>query len=164
MIQIKENLLKGYSGTHKLNARNKGVDSDNYNLKEIAIPNTLEENQKYTLCLRFKQFNGSGIFSILLFNKSNTKSAGGAILNVSNGRIYFDFTYRAGITDNILIYAGKAGKTRGVGAEIKDIIIVDGYYEKLGDEVVYLPNKEDVKPDNQAIFPIGGGYHEVYPL
>lgn len=157
MIQVKENLLKGYKGIHKIKALNNGVASDNYNYRQITIPTSLEENQKYTFCFSFKQFNGSGIFSIMLFDKNNTKSAGSARLNVIDGRFYFNFTYRAGITVNLLIYTDVSGETRGVGAEIKDMIIVDGYFDKNGEEIVYLPHKEDVKPENQAIFPIGGG-------
>ena len=38
-----------------------------------------------------------------------------------------------------------------------------GIYKDLPSEV-YLPNKNSVKPENQAIFPIGGGYHEVFPI
>ena len=38
-----------------------------------------------------------------------------------------------------------------------------GIYKDLPSEV-YLPNKNSVKPEKQAIFPIGGGYHEVFPI
>ena len=38
-----------------------------------------------------------------------------------------------------------------------------GIYKDLPSEV-YLPNKNSVKPENQAIFPIGGGYREVFPI
>lgn len=38
-----------------------------------------------------------------------------------------------------------------------------GVYKDFPPEI-YVPNKKAVKPDNQAIFPIGGGYREVYPL
>ena len=38
-----------------------------------------------------------------------------------------------------------------------------GIYKDSPSEV-YLPNKNSVKPDNQAIFPIGGRYHEVFPI
>lgn len=164
MINVKDNLLKGYSGTHKIEPRNKGTASDNYNYQQITIPDTFEENQKYTFCFRFKQFNGSGEFSVTLHDKSNTKRAGVARFNVSDSRFYLNFIYRAGVTDDILIYADVSGETRGVGAEIKDMIIVDGYHEETGGEIVYLPNKNDIKADNQAIFPIGGGYHDIYPL
>ena len=161
---VSENLLKGNSGTHKVELKNKGTASDNYNYLKITAPATLEENQKYTFCFRFKQFNGSGEFSVMLYDKDNIKRFGSARLNVSDDRHYFNFIYRAGLTINLLVYVDLSGETRGAGAEIKDMIIVDGYYEKTGKEIIYLPNKNDVKPENQAIFPIGGGYHEVYPL
>ena len=38
-----------------------------------------------------------------------------------------------------------------------------GIYKDSPSEV-YLPNKNSVKPENQAIFPIGGVFQEVYPL
>lgn len=165
MIQVKENLLKDNSGTHKVEPRNKGTASDNYNYLQITIPDKFEENQKYTFCFRFKQFNGSGEFEVKLYNKDNTKSAGSKRCNVNDGRFYFNFIYRAGVTVNLLVYVDIAGETRGVGAEVKDMIIVEGYHEKTGGEIVYLPNKNDVKADNQAIFPIGGGtFKEVFPI
>lgn len=157
MIQVKENLLKGYSGTHKIEPKNNGTASDNFNYQKIIIPATLEENQKYTFCFRFKQFNGSGEFSVHVYDKNNIKFAGITKFNVNDSRFYFHFTYREGVTVNLLVYADVPGETRGVGAEIKDMIIVDGYHEETGGEIVYLPSKNDVKAENQAIFPIGGG-------
>lgn len=161
---VKENLLLGYGGTNIVEARNKGVASDNFNYKRIDMPTNCKENQKYTLCFKLKQLNGSGEFSISLYNKGNTKSAGRAELQVDDERMYFNFIYRAGITERILIYNDVAGQTRGVGLELKDIILVEGHFERGGNEIVYLPHKEDVKPENQAIFPIGGGYREVLPI
>lgn len=161
---VKENVLLGYGGTHIVEARNKGTASDNFNYKQIDIPTNLKENQKYTLCFKLKQLNGSGEFSIMLYNKENTKSAGGAKLQVDDERMYFNFVYRAGITEQILIYNDLSGQTRGVGLELKDIILVEGQFERGVNEIVYLPHKKDVKAENQAIFPIGGGYQDIYPL
>lgn len=160
---VNENLLKGYSGTHKIEPRNKGIENDNYNYLPITIPDTLEENQKYTFCFRFKQFNGNGEFSVGLYDKTHMKRAGIAEFNISDNTHYFNFTYLAGITEHILIYADIAGETRGVGAEIKDMILVDGYHEKTDQEIVYLPNKEDVKADNQAVFVAGGVFKDIFP-
>lgn len=154
---VKENVLLGYGGTHIVEARNKGTASDNFNYKQIDIPTNLKENQKYTLCFKLKQLNGSGEFSIMLYNKGNTKSAGGAKLQVDDERMYFNFVYRAGITERILIYNDLSGQTRDVGLELKDIILVEGQFAREGNEIVYLPHEQDVKPENQAIFPIGGG-------
>ena len=49
-------------------------------------------------------------------------------------------------------YSGASGYIYGLGI-----------YKDFPSEV-YLPNKNSVKPENQAIFPIGGGYHEVFPI
>lgn len=157
MIKVNENLIGGYSGTHIIEAKNTGKSSDNYNYKEIAIPTDCKENQEYTCCFKAKQFNGSGEFSINLFDKYNKKSAGLTGIKVSNENVYFNFKYRAGITEHLLIYTDISGHTRGVGLELKDIILVKGHFERGGNEIVYLPHKEDVKLENQAIFPIGGG-------
>ena len=157
MIQVKENLLKGYIGTHLVEATNKGVASDNYNYKLIVIPTNLGENQEYTLCFKSKQFKGSGEFNIMLYNKGNIKSAGGARLQANKEKQYFNFIYRREITEQLLIYTDIVGQTRGVGLELKDIVLVEGHFERGVNEIVYLPHKEDVKADNQAIFPIGGG-------
>ena len=164
MIQVKENLLKGYSGTYKLEARNGGDNSDNFSYRMVIIPTTLEENQQYTFCFKFKQYNGSGNFTVAIFDKINKTAAVRTIYEVSDKQMFINFTYKKGVTDNILIYTDVAGETRGIGAETKDMILLDGYYEKTGEEIVYLPHREEVKPDNQAIFPIGGGYREVFPL
>lgn len=154
---VKENLLLGYGGTHIVEARNEGTQSDNFNYKQINIPTNLKENQKYTLCFKLKQLNGSGEFSIKLYNKEHTKIAGETDLQVDDERMYFNFVYRAGFTEHILIYNDISGQTRGVGLELKDTVLVEGHFERGGNEIVYLPHKEEVKPDNQAIFPIGGG-------
>ena len=164
MIRVNENLLKGYKGAYKVEGVNVGVPSDNYNRLTIDMPDTLEENQKYTFCFKFKQFNGSGKFTVRLFNKDNSVAADRVTFNVSDERFYFNFTYRAGITDKILIYTDIAGATRGVSAEIKDIMIVDGYYEKIGDEVVYLPHKENLPEGKQALLPPEGNYKEIQAL
>lgn len=161
---VKENVLLGYGGTHIVEARNKGTKSDNFNYKRIDIPTNLKENQKYTLCFKLKQLNGSGELTIKLYNKENTKLDRGADLQVDDERMYFNFVYRAGITEHILIYSDISGQTRGVGLELKDIILVEGQFERGVNEIVYLPHKKDVKAENQAVFPIGGGYHEVFPI
>lgn len=160
---VKENVLLGYGGTYKVAPRNKGTALDNFNYQQITIPDTLEENQKYAFCFRFKQFNGSGDFSVMLYDKDHIKNFDSARLNVSDDRHFFDFVYRAGLTIHLLVYVDIAGETRGIGAEVKDMMIVNGHYEKTGEEIVYLPNKNNVESDNQAIFPIGG-YQDIYPL
>lgn len=55
-------------------------------------------------------------------------------------------------------YAGIAGKT----------INIKAYYKKIkiepGDQMTpYIPNKNSVKADNQAVFLSGGVFQEVYP-
>lgn len=161
---VKENLLLGYGGTHIVEARNNGTVSDNFNYKQIDIPTNLEENQKYTLCFKLKQFNGSGEFSIKLYDKEHMKFDRETNLQVDDERMYFNFVYRAGITEHLLIYNDISGQTRGVGLELKDIILVEGHFERGVNEITYLPHKEDVKAENQAIFPIGGGYQDIYPI
>ena len=156
MINIKDNLLKGYSGTLKIEARNTGNSVDNYQFKPVWIPSNLRENQEYTLCLRTKQYDGSGKFSVRVSNSSYTVFPYDASFLANEEKVYFNFVYNPGITEKLLIYTDISGNTRGVALDIKDIVLVEGHFERGVNEILYLPYKEELKADNQAIFPIGG--------
>lgn len=158
---VKENLLLGYGGTHILEARNTGAEQDNYNYQQINIPTNLKENQTYTLCFKLKQLNGSGEFSIMLYDEGKINYDANVILQLDDERMYFNFVYRAGITEEILIYCDIAGQTRGVGLELKDIILVEGHFERGGNEIVYLPHKDDLPEDKQPLLPPEGNYKEI---
>lgn len=157
MIQVRENLLKDHSGTYKITARNTGESVDNYQFKMVIIPTELRENQEYTFCLRAKQYGGSGKFSIRVTDVNYTRFPFDASLQANEEKVYFNFVYRPGITEKLLIYSDIHGNTRGVELDIKDIVLVEGRFERGVNEIVYLPYKEDVKAENQAIFPSGGG-------
>lgn len=148
---INDNLLAGYNGVQKIIAQNKGVATDNYQFFSFQIPSDLIENRDYILSFQIKQFNGSGKSTLMISDKAIIKSAGSKKINVHEP-VEFKFKYRKDITETILIYSDLSGKTRGVGADIKNIKIEEGNVVTL-----YIPNKNDVKPVNQAIFPIGGG-------
>lgn len=48
---------------------------------------------------------------------------------------------------------------------LRDKFVVKYFKLKVGeDDSLWVTNKNEVKPENQAIFPIGGGYHEVFPI
>ena len=157
MIQVRENLLKGNSGTYKITARNTGEPVDNNQFKVVVIPTELREDQEYTFCLRAKQYGGSGKFSTRVTNLNYTSFPFEASLQANEEKVYFNFIYRPGITKKLLVYSDIHGNTRGVGMDFKDIILVEGHFERGVNEIVYLPHKEDVKSENQAIFPVGGG-------
>lgn len=96
--------------------------------------------------------------SVILFDSDYKIQSGTSTFTVQK-RNSFTFTYKEGVTSRIACYAGVHGSTSGISADYTKIKI------EKGDQMTpYLPHKSTVKPDNQAIFPIGGGYHEIYPL
>ena len=149
---IRDNLLKGVNGVKLIHSL-----TDRYCYYDIFVPQ-LKENQEYTLSFNIKQIVGSGKFTLGIFNKAHSRSAGTYALNADD-KVSFVFAYRAGVSEKLLIYSDIAGQTKGAKAEIKNIKLEEG--KEMSE---YKPHKEDVKPENQAIFPIGGGYHELYPL
>lgn len=142
---IRDNILKGVNGVKLIHSL-----TDRYCYYDIFVPQ-LKENQEYTLSFNIKQIVGSGKFSLGIFNKNHSRSAGMYSYN-ANSKVSLTFTYRAGVSEKLLIYSDIAGQTKGAKAEIKNIKLEEG--KEMSE---YKPHKEDVKPENQAIFPIGGG-------
>lgn len=161
---VKENLLSGYDGTHLLEARNEGKPSDNFNFLQIILPNNLEEGKNYTISFEARQHYGSGKFTIMPSDISSYATTGKVNMEVKDKRIYVEFVYRIGLSQRLLIYADIAGETRGVEATFSNFHLFKGHLGEEAKSVVYIPNEKDVKPENQAIFPIGGGYQDIYPL
>ena len=51
------------------------------------------------------------------------------------------------------------------GRDDFDVITIKHFYLGIGNSnTPNLPRKNEVKAENQAIFPIEGGYHEVFPI
>ena len=131
----------------------------NYNSRAISFNELpVEEGEKYTLSFYGKQNEkGSGSYT-LIFHR---KAIGDSIFEKQyecNKRNSFTFVYKSEM-DRFNLYADIAGEEAGVSADFNMLKL------EKGDQMTpYLPYKNNVKADNQAIFPIGGGYREVFPL
>ncbi|EEI83488.1 hypothetical protein [Anaerococcus tetradius] len=123
-------------------------------LSKSEIDN-LEENKKYTISLNLNQTeNGSGYVN---FGRVIGSSLQDFKKNSVKDRL--ELTFDKTENTRILCYTDLAGKTDDVGLKAFNIKL------EFGDAATqYIPHKSKVKAENQAIFPIGGGYHEVYPL
>lgn len=114
----------------------------------------LEENKKYTISLNLSQTeNGSGYV-----NFGRVKS--GALQDWAEKSVKdrLELTFTKLDNMRIVCYTDVAGKTEDVGLKAFNIKL------EFGDAVTqYIPNKNSVKADNQAIFLSGGVFEEVYP-
>ena len=150
MIQVKENLYEGNDIVIE-------PEDKNYNFKILKLPDTLIDGEIYTFSAKVNQFdNGSGTCGFVI-RKQGSPNSVWTTLHIEN--FVYKFKYKKEIQEEILVYSDVQYKTRNIGAEFYNISIVKG-----DGMDIYMPHKSKVKPDNQAIFPIGGGYHEVFPL
>lgn len=117
----------------------------------------LVDGENYTFSANLNLSEGE-TSSVILFD-SNYKVQSGNSTFTTKKRSGFTFTYKEGVTSRLACYAGVHGSTKGISAEYTKIKI------EKGDQMTpYLPHKSKVKPENQAVFPIGGGYQDIYPL
>lgn len=153
---INENLLKDSARErHKINKAGEIWGAVIFYINNLG----LEHGKEYTISFEVKnlskQSNGTvGVFVTSLDGRKDTFRTS---LLVS-GRISATFTYSKDISDRIGLSPGPVGQASRCEATFLKVKLAKG---KIADE--YIPNKEDVKPDNQAIFPIGGVFKEVYP-
>ena len=151
-MRINENL---YEGEQRLTfPRAKG----NYNYIVILSDtdvDKLEENKKYTISFDVNQtYSGSGYVN---FGRVKDGALQDWAEKSVNDRLELTFNKMENM--RIVCYTDVAGKTEDVGLKAFNIKL------EFGDAATqYIPNKSKVKAENQAIFPIGGGYHEVFPL
>lgn len=110
----------------------------------------LIDGETYTLSANLKLSEGETA-SIILFD-SDYKIQSGSSTFTTKERNNFTFTYKEGVTNRLICYAGIHGSTNGISAEYTNIKL-----EKGEQMTPYLPHKSKVKADNQAIFLIGGG-------
>ena len=148
MIQVKENLCK---------VNNFVIKPENvaYNYRIIKLSNNLVDGEIYTFSAKVKQTNnGSGRCGFVIRKQGFSNSAW-TTLPIEN--FVYKFKYDKEKQEEILIYSDVQEKTNNVGAEFYNVSIVKG-----DGMDIYLPYKSNVKPENQAIFPIGGVFKEVY--
>lgn len=142
---INENLLSGYSNPSIIEA------NDNpYHYIEYQIPDNLEENQVYTISLEGSQTNGSGKFSVIIFDKE-TRNKSNVLIAQNGAREHLTFKYVSELTDIVLVYSDIDGQCNGVGLTVRNVKI-----EKGNKATPYIPNKNSVDPSKQAIFKAGG--------
>lgn len=128
----------------------------NFRFDSVYIDNLgLVDGETYTFSANLNLSQGETA-SIILFD-SDYKIQSGTATFTTEKRSDFTFTYKEGVTSELLCYAGIHGSTNGISAEYTNIKL------EKGDKMTpYLPHKSKVKPDNQAIFPIGGGTTKSY--
>ena len=142
---INENLLP-------INELHIEVRNIRYNNKPIYFDKLpLEKGKEYTLSFYGKQNDkGSGRYSVGLFRER----AGDVIFikkYACNQINSFTFVYTSEM-NRLVFYSDIPGDTIGVSADFTMIKL------EKGDQMTpYLPHESKVKPENQAIFPIGGG-------
>lgn len=111
----------------------------------------VEEGEKYTLSFYGKQNEkGSGIYSLIFHRRAQ----GDQMISrrySCNQRNSFTFVYTSEM-NRFNFYADIIGEEIGVSADFTMLKLENGDQMTL-----YLPHKSNVKAENQAIFPIGGG-------
>lgn len=148
MIQVKENLYAG--DDIFIEAENKA-----YNYKGINIPDYLIDGEIYTFSAKVNQSdNGSGRCGFVI---RRTGISNNVWITLPIENFVHKFKYNKESQAEILIYPDVQEKTNNIGAEFYNISIVKG-----DGMDIYVPNKNGVKPENQAIFPIGGGITKSY--
>lgn len=135
---------------------------ENYSWKAVRfnLPDNLIDGKTYTASFTIKQGeNGSGYSSIIIFNskKEIAMQLTNEYLNIPISNLQATFTYSSKNMAFIDFCIDVFGKTSDkTGTFIKAKI-------EVGNKMTpYLPYKTNVKPVNQAIFPIGGGYSKRF--
>lgn len=150
-----------YTGNNKMEIKRESIGSHGYANFNIYFDNitNLINGQNYTVSLEIIQDeNGCGKINAGPILKRGSIGDYTEYVIVDN-KVNFTFTYNEDNQSRIGIYTDVFAKRNFVGAVIKNIKI------EKGDQVTpYLPHKTNVKAENQAIFPIGGGYQDIYPL
>lgn len=121
-----------------------------YSYEFIRIPQNLIENQVYSLSGNIIQSdNGTGHFLISIWDNDYKVRTRDFINPV--GGFLISFTYKKGITEKITLYPDDGANDTGKSAKYSFLKL------RIGNETEpYLPHISKVKPENQAIFPIGG--------
>ena len=146
MIQVKENLYEGDKSKVAY-----------VNFAQCKIPN-LVIGETYTVSFVLKQKEGgSGKSTVCIFDKNTVGRSFADVFSIGYNEFSFKYSDK---TINIIMYPDIFGQGgNGRKSFYDNITITKG---STGD--VYMPHKSKVKPENQAIFPIGGGYREVFPI
>ncbi|MDZ4452918.1 tail fiber domain-containing protein [Bacillus cereus] len=115
-----DNLLKTDSARWVVAPKNTGSDGDNYNYANLPV--NMQMDRTYTVSARIKFTAGTDTY-ITVYPYPN-----GAQYNaeIKDGFISHTFKKTNVNTVSILLYAGKAGTTRGKGVEFTEIMVTEG--------------------------------------
>ena len=138
MIQVKENLYEGDKSQ---------VAYINYTV--VHIPKLIVgETYTVSFVLRQKE-GGSGKSTVCIFDENLLGRPFRDEFGIGYNEFSFEYSDETAL---ILLYPDVFGQHANVRTSYYDnITITKG---STGD--VYMPNKNSIKPDNQAIFPVGG--------
>ena len=152
--------------TGKLEMINDGQSAQHWNGVFIELDKNLIENKYYTISFHFKRINInekvlSETITVGCIKEDGTGTArpesGYKDVNINDGIAEYTFLYKSDIER---IWATtNSGYYPKVGAIFSQIKIEEGK-----EPTPYIPNKNSVKADKQAIFVAGGVFREVYPL
>lgn len=122
-----------------------------YNFEPIFLNKFgLINGEIYTIsldCIQTEKGSGRFTFDLYDYNLNDLINQVG----VFGKRNYMTFKYIEGQTYKINLYTDIDGKCTNIGAKFYNIKLEEGDQMTL-----HLPHKSKVKPENQAIFPIGG--------
>ncbi|MBS5989558.1 hypothetical protein [Anaerococcus hydrogenalis] len=128
-----------------------------YNNGVYITTGKLEEGKTYTLSCKIERTSIGNTFIDKSVNIGPCRSDGSTIhdigytfTDISNGEVVYTFTYRKEI-NSIWVFTNQGDRPRvkGVYTNIK--------IEEGRKPTPYIPNKNSVKADNQAVF-LSGGY------
>ena len=128
-----------------------------YQFLPVKFEINFEVGKSYTISCEVSLSKGDSC-TLRIFNKDYSKNLFTKIWTAGS-RNSLTFKFDDSNEYVFAFYAGIAGKTNNIKAYYKKIKL-----EKGEEMTPYLPHKSKAKPENQAIFPIGGGYHEVFPI
>lgn len=149
---VKENLLDTsnitctYASYDKDKKIAKVLKEYDYSRVQYKLPEGLEIGQKYTFSCCINNIDGDDKLAVCNYPNEGDKE----LLKADGAFQSYTFTLKDKNT-HIYLYLGVAGSTKGTYKLNQ---------EKLenGDQMtLYLPHKSNVKAENQAIFPSGGG-------
>lgn len=150
-----------YTGESKLTYDGYG---NAYNNGVFVPTGKLEEGKTYTLSCDIERTSIGDTAMDMSVNigpcrsdHSTIKDIGYTYTDISNGKAVYTFTYRKEI-NSIWVFSNQGDRpmVKAIYTKIK--------IEEGKEPTPYIPNKNSVKADNQAVFLSGGVFQEVYPL
>jgi phage minor structural protein len=128
-----ENLFLASENKTVLAPKNNGAADDNYNY--ASIPVEMQMDREYTISARVKFTTAPPLVSTKITVYPYTNGVSTAV-DVKDGYFFHTFKKTNANTKSILLYAGIAGSTKGIGAEFTEIMVTEG-----NQPVSYVPSK-----------------------